>query len=454
FNPSFDNDKFENNALVVTGKVGDRKLVYSGAYLVRNVEQQQDYTNYARGVSGAYYQCVGYSSNPATGQCYTPSTTWKEQERNTHQSHELRLSTPDDKRIRGLVGVYWEDYQILDQTQYSYVTVPICSPTGLNVNCYLPIQPWPGSPAYTPNPASGFFDDIQRTYKQLAEFASIDVDLLPKVLTLTAGIRHFKYDESESGGDVGSSGCKQYATTTYFGPCLTPFGTDFQTRNSATSTTTTGSRPRVNLSWHVTPDLLLYGTWSQGFRAGAFNRSTSCHLPGPDGINQFCVQPYTVPDNITNKEVGWKTEWLDHRIQFDGAVYQEDWSNAQTEFFDPQGGLGTLGFAANGQSYRIRGLESSLLTRVTSGLTVQVSAAWNSSSQTNSPYLVDNNPGSVNYGKNITSIPNPYGPLGSPTSYSPPFKISGHIRYEWPVSDYTAFVQATADHQTHMVTAT
>ena len=55
--------------------------------------------------------------------------------RNTHQSHELRFSTPDDKRIRGLVGVYWEDYKIVDQTQWRYVTVPTCSPTGLNVDC-------------------------------------------------------------------------------------------------------------------------------------------------------------------------------------------------------------------------------------------------------------------------------------------------------------------------------
>ncbi len=54
--------------MVVNGKIGDLKLVYSGAYLVRNVDQQQDYTNYARGVFAFYYQCAGYSTNPATGQ--------------------------------------------------------------------------------------------------------------------------------------------------------------------------------------------------------------------------------------------------------------------------------------------------------------------------------------------------------------------------------------------------
>jgi hypothetical protein len=236
FNPSFDKDKFENTALVVNGKIGDLKLVYSGAYLVRTVDQVQDYTNYARGVFGYYYQCAGYSSDPATGKCYTPSTTWREHEKNTHQSHELRLSSPDDKRIRGSIGVYWEDYKILDQTQWTYVTVPICSPTGLNVDCYLPIQPFPGSAPFKPNPPTGFFDDFERGYKQLAEFASLEIDLIPKTLTITGGIRHFKYDDKETGGDVGSFYCKQFSPTTYFGPCLAPYGTNVSIRSPNRST--------------------------------------------------------------------------------------------------------------------------------------------------------------------------------------------------------------------------
>jgi len=454
FNNSFDKDRFENTALVVSGNVGGFKMVYSGAYLVRNVDQAQDYTNYARGVFGYYYQCAGYSStNAALGQCYTPATIWTEKERNTHQSHEFRVSSPDDYRVRGLIGVYWEDYDIVDQTFWHYTTVPICSPTGLNNNCFRPIQPWAGSPAFNPVPPIGFFDDVERRYKQLAEFASIDFDIIPKELTLTAGIRHFKYDESERGGDVGSFYCKQFAPTNNFGFCTSPYGTNFQTRSAATSAVATGSRSRINMSYHLTPDFLLYATWSQGFRAGAFNRSTSCHLP-VGGINQFCVPAYTVPDNVTNKELGWKTEWFDHHVQFNGAVYQEDWTNAQTGFFDPQGGLGNLAFSTNGPSYRIKGVEPSLLARVASGLTVQVAASWNSSSETKSPYLIVNNPASPNFGQPITSIANPYGPIGSPTSYSPAFKFFGRLRYDWTVNDYTAFIQASGDHQTHMITST
>jgi iron complex outermembrane receptor protein len=461
FNPSFNKDKFENTALVVNGKIGDLKLVYSGAYLVRNVEQTQDYTNYARGSLGFYYQCAGYSStNPAAGKCYTPSTTFSETERITHDSQELRLSTSEDKRIRGTVGVYWEKYNIADQSHWRYVTVPLCSPTGLNNDCYLPIAPWPGSPAFTPNPPIGFFDDVERGYKQLAEFASIDFDVIPKTVTITGGIRHFKYDDSEGpGGDVGSYYCKvgglgPPGPTTTFGPCPTQSGTNVGTR-APNRTTPSGNRARGNLSWHVTEDILLYYTWSQGFRAGQFNRDTSCHhLPPPSGPDIYCVPAFTVPDNVTNNEIGWKTEWLDHRLQFNGAVYQEIWSNAQTGFFDPQGGFGNLAWATNGPSYRVRGVEPSIIARVTHGLTFQASAAWNSSEQTNSPYLIANGPGTATPGQPITSIQNPYGPIGSPTSYSPPFSANARVRYEWALNDYDAFVQVGGVHQAHMITAT
>jgi outer membrane receptor protein involved in Fe transport len=460
FNDSFNKDRFSNTALVVNGKVGPIKLVYSGAYLNRNVEQVQDYTNYARGVFGSYYQCAGYSTNPADGQCYSPSTIWRENLRNTHNSQELRLSTPDDLRIHGLLGVYWEKYNVQDFTHWAYVTVPTCSPTGLNVDCFLPIQPWPGSPGgNAPNPPTGFFDDVERGYKQLAEFASIDLDIIPKVLTIAAGIRHFKYDSNETGGDVGSFYCKQFTPTTYFGFCQNPYGTNFALRE--TRTTNTGNRGRVNVTWHVAPNLMLYYTYSQGFRAGSFNRSTSCHLQDAQGINLYCIPATTEPDNVTNNEFGWKTTWLDNHLLFNGALYKMKWDNAQTVFFDPQGGLGNLAFATNGPSYRVKGIELTTLWHMTPGLTVDVSAAWNSTEQTNSPYLVANNPdllknplSAPSYGQPITSIPNPYGPIGSPTAYSPPFKLTGRIRYDWVMRNYGLFVQGGVAHQGHMVTAT
>src|ERR1700728_3923858 len=75
FNPSHDKDKFESTAWTVNGKIGDLKAVYTGGYLVRNVEQVGDYTNYSRGFYADYYQCYGPSAyHPnLTSTCYSPS---------------------------------------------------------------------------------------------------------------------------------------------------------------------------------------------------------------------------------------------------------------------------------------------------------------------------------------------------------------------------------------------
>jgi iron complex outermembrane recepter protein len=464
FTPSYDKDKFENTALTVTGKIGDLKLVYAGGYLVRNIEQQQDYTNYSRGVWGFYYQCAGYSgAGPGakpTGNCYSPAAPWTETEKNTHNTQELRLSTPDDWRVRGIGGLYWEEYKIYDNTEWLYKSVPTCSPT-FNNNCFNNVQPWPGVPANQPgvrNDSIGFFDDFQRTINQKAAFASVDFDIIPKTLIITAGTRYYRFNEDEKGGDVGSFYCKHFSPTTYFGPCTSatngngqpggigiagtaPYGTNLNLQNP-NSSKYSGFRSRANLSWHATDDILLYYTWSQGFRPGGFNRGVTKTQPEFSPNYQYATPATYSPDTLNNNELGFKTEFLGHRLQLDGAVYQEDWKNTIVEFFDPQQGFGNLTFSTNGPNYRVRGAELQVIARVTEALTVTSSAAYNKSSQQNSPFLVNNNPTSPNFGKPITSIANVFGLRGSPLGQSPLFQGNLRVRYEFPLGDYKAFTQA------------
>jgi iron complex outermembrane receptor protein len=455
FNPSSNKDKFENTALTVNGTVGDLKLVYSASYLVRNVEQVQDYTNYARGVFGYYYQCVGYSqTSAAAGQCYSPSGTWQDTIRNTHQSHEIRLSTPDEWRIRGIAGLYYEQYVADNDTEWLYKTAPTCS-AAVDANCFNNIQPIAG--VYPSNPgvrsdSTAFFSDTQKTIDQKAAFGSADIDIIPKALTLTLGTRYYRFNEKELGSSVSSFGCKVFAPTTYFGPCLTPGYTDVSTQNPNHSTYS-GFKSRANLSWKVTQDALIYYTWSQGFRPGGFNKSSSSHLP-VDGVDQYISPRTYAPDSLTNNELGFKTLWLGHRLQLNGAIYQEDWKNAQVSLFDPQGGLGNLDISTNGGSYQVRGAELQIVAKITEGLSVQGSSSYNHSKQTNSPFLVNNNPLSPTFGQPITTVLNPFGPIGSPLANSPELQWNVRIRDEIPFNDYKAFWQIGAQHIGNSLSAT
>src|SRR5580692_3811710 len=117
FNPAYDKDRFESTAWTVNGKFGNLKAVYTGGYLDRHVEQQGDYTNYARGFYADYYQCHGPSTTAAAA-CYSPSSTWHSTEQNEHMQHELRFSTPDEWRARAIVGAFYEDNRLYDQTAW------------------------------------------------------------------------------------------------------------------------------------------------------------------------------------------------------------------------------------------------------------------------------------------------------------------------------------------------
>src|SRR5580692_9429229 len=222
FNNSYDNDKFESTALTVNGKFGDLKAVYSGGYLVRNVDQVGDYTNYARGLYADYYQCFGTgtagSTNPLTSTCFSPSATWHAVEKNEHLQQEIRLSTPDEWRLRGIAGVFYEVNKLYDQTGWNYKSIPSCTSSGTpgidpgNTGCYSNIGTAPMSTVVNPgvqSDSTSFYQDQLRETRQTAFFVSVNHDITPMVLTLTAGPRHYEFKNSLVGSVTGSFGCFQ-----------------------------------------------------------------------------------------------------------------------------------------------------------------------------------------------------------------------------------------------------
>ena len=467
FNPAYDKDKAEQTSLTVDGRLGWLKAVYTGGYLVRDVEQAGDYTNYTRGVYADYYQCYGPTKTDPTLKptCFSPSASWHSDEENRHMQHEIRLSTPDDWRIRGIVGAFYEDNKLYDQTSWMYKSVPECT-AALDTGCFADLGTFPGSTVVNPGvqpSATSFYQDTVRETKQTAFFASTDIDLIPKTLTLTLGTRHFLFENSYAGSVMSSFDCFEAGTPA--GGCTSAASYNLNAQNL--NDTETGFKSRANLSWHITPDVMLYYTWSQGFRPGGFNQNGGTpHIYGTDGVDQYLLPKSYDSDQLTNNEIGWKTEFWDRKIQWNGAVYRENWNNVQISFFDP-GLVGNLFYNTNGQDFIVKGVETSVVARVFGGLTLQGAGSWNQSRQTNSPALIDNNPASANFGKPIsqdctvntagavtgcTAITNPFGPVGSPTANSPPLQFSLRARYEWSFNGYNTFAQCGVTHTGHSFT--
>ena len=512
FAPAYTKDRYESTAWTLRGESGALNLVYTGSFMTRHIEGQQDYSNYMRSKSGSYYSCIGrgagyfnemsFPQPPPAGlqgtklTCYPPVASWHDAVENEHQSHELRISTDPQYRLRGILGAFWEKFVIFDQMDWYYLAIPQCGPAGSDTltaalnggpACLSAVGPVPGTFASDPGlrPNSAFGEDDQRGYRQLAFFGSVDFDLIPKVLTLTAGTRHYNYDEFENGSVYYSETTNALILNHPNGAC-TNAGACGIPINLASSER--GFVSRGNLSWHITPDIMAYYTYSQGFRPASFNRTISAPgqapilysrasycgaassdprcLPGGSlfglNTNQYLTPVNYKSDTLINNELGIKSEFLDHRVILNASAYRMKWNDVQWELADFVN-LGGFGFVNNGPSYTIKGVELQLSARVAEGLTLQASGSWNSSRQTNTPCLTSagisastpNNPTPA--GQCITIIKglpytNPWGGLGSELPFSPKLQFNVRARYEWSAGTFRPFAMLGASHIASMQT--
>jgi len=507
FTPSYTKDRYDSTAWTLKGRIGDLKAIYAGSFMRRQIDAQQDYSNYLRETAGTYYNCIGPGAayfNPANFpdshldgkplQCYAPVGAWYDKARNDHHSHEVRLSTPEESRVRALVGAYWEKFVINDDMNFNYLGIPQCSEANLAIalaggpDCLSAVGPLPGTHASNPglreNMNNAFGEDVQRGYKQYAFFASVDFDIVPKILTLTAGTRFYHYDEFEEGSVWYTETDNPRIVNHPNGACTTDGTSCGFPINLAKKES--GFRSRANLTWHITPDIMTYYTFSQGFRPGGFNRTESLpgQAPAPIGIAYYCggptaidprcrpggslydlnktqgtaqtVKPFSyTSDNLINHELGLKGEFLNHRLRVNASAYLMHWNDVQSA---PQGFLtSVLGFTdtVNGPSYTVKGLELQLTARMTDGLTLEGTGSWNSSKQTSIPCLksigvtalTPNNPTPA--GQCITIVGGQrfaLGVLDTATPFSSPLIFNLRAHYDWHVGDFRPFAWIGVSH--------
>ena len=55
-------------------------------------------------------------------------------------------------------------------------------------------------------------------------------------------------------------------------------------------------------------------------------------VTGPAASTAIPVAGDYISDFLTNYELGWKSRWADDRLQFNGAVFLEEWDDIQVAF--------------------------------------------------------------------------------------------------------------------------
>jgi iron complex outermembrane recepter protein len=80
--------------------------------------------------------------------------------------------------------------------------------------------------------------------------------------------------------------------------------------------------PKIGLSYDVSDNVFIYGSYTEGFRSGGFNgRARS-----PEALG-----PYE-PEAIKSSELGVKSDWLNGRLRFNPTYFYTKYQNKQEEF--------------------------------------------------------------------------------------------------------------------------
>ncbi|HEY4210916.1 MAG TPA: TonB-dependent receptor [Steroidobacteraceae bacterium] len=317
FYPENSNDRWYQAALTVEGKISNFDLVYAGSYLKRNVDSQLDYSDY----SLFYDICCGYGAynTDNAGNLINPAQHITAKDRYIMQTHELRLTTPKDKPVHAVFGLFWQrESHGIEQRYLIDGFADALSVTG-----------WPNTIWLT---------EQVRTDRDRAAFGEVTWDVTQK-LSLTGGIRVFKDINSLNGFYGFSAG---FSSGTGEAGCFAPGINGAPCTNLDRRTDDSGSTPKFNATYHLTDDAMVYATFSKGFRPGGVNRRGD-------------FPPYKA-DYLSNYELGWKTSWLANRLRFNGAVFWEKWNDFQYSYLGQNG----LTNVTNAGGARIKGIESDL----------------------------------------------------------------------------------------------
>ncbi|MFT5334656.1 MAG: iron complex outermembrane receptor protein [Halioglobus sp.] len=364
----FTDDKWYQIGLTIEGRIGNFDVTYAGSYLDREVDGSFDYSDYSYFYDSTYtsgfYADLHFANDGAravpnifvpapfntadVGSRIMDGAYFTNEDAYTKESHEFRISSPSENRLRGMVGVFWQE-----QEHDFYQTFEVA---GL-ADIMLLNRDEPNGSRF---PDIVYLNSLDRVDKDKAVFASISYDITEN-LEVTGGVRHFEPEVTVEGffgfgvgfSQAGWSGtgevqCADQASDKSDRPC----------RNVDKGIDESDQIYRLNLTYKINDDHMVYATWSEGYRPGGINRAPNA--------GEY------VSDFLTNWEAGWKTEWFNNSLQFNGAVFFEEWEDFQVSFT----GDNAITQVDNGPTAEIYGLESQLLWVPTAGLRLSASFAY------------------------------------------------------------------------------
>ncbi|HZT04424.1 MAG TPA: TonB-dependent receptor [Steroidobacteraceae bacterium] len=290
-------DDFTLADVKVAYDLGFATLTSVTSYTHRNVLVLRDATQLTGSVTVDAFTDASTPADPAGVRTNSPLYD------RTHLnviSQEVRLASNGKQTIDWLVGGFFQHTgrrygQSLPTPGYDALNAKFGNPLGTD-----PLAP----------PDMPFWSDISYKLRQYAAFGEGTWHATDQI-SLTAGLRYYKYDEDRVLNFHG----------VFSSP--TPAG------GIPGSVSSSGASPRIILSYKVLPDAQIYAQASRGFRLGGIN--DPINLPLCSATDKVIFGGYGTwkDEKLWDYEVGLKSQWMDRRLTLNVAAFYEDITNLQ-----------------------------------------------------------------------------------------------------------------------------
>lgn len=413
FSPERNSDSFGLTAWTAEGRLGALDVVYTGGFLDREVDTLLDYTLYS--FTGGYqYYYIANAGGNTPNEIFDLRKQFLDDTESTRITHELRFQGEFAERFRFTAGVFLDDTETNSQSQFQYFGAPA---VGLNTG----VRPRNlSSGINNPNARDAptiFVNDFTRDEEQIAYFVDATFDITD-TFSISAGARYYEIDFALRGATGGSFGCRfagddltifplsdgtvevdsrdTLAVTRPDGTlgCTDNAGNDVTRRfealgdgtldslagffgdgaqgildavangdlsisnlNSDGSSTQDDTIFRFTADWKATEDVLLFATFSEGFRPQTLNRNAGSGASSTEPpFDRFRVPAVVETDELTNYEIGVKGDFFNKSVRLNATAYSAEIDNLQASRFDPSN-VGILVFIENVGDAEVQGID-------------------------------------------------------------------------------------------------
>jgi len=335
FNEEYFDDDFSQISLSISGDLNDNvEYTFTTSSFDRDVNYTYDYSEYVEYYSydGPTYTCdyYDYYYYYNISGCQDPRMSYTQIDNHERDSYEFRLQSKGDSGFQWILGAFSESSKRDYEIAYYW---PGMNPGGLSFQ-----------------PTNGQWWNLDNTREEEVEaiFGEGYFDINDKT-KMTLGFRSYDQDTMVNAKDG------------YFGV--------FDGVDKVFKSNDSGVVPKVNLKHDLSDDLMVYGTYSEGFRASGINRVRPAQTA-------FIPETYD-SDYLESLEFGFKSTLADGKLVLNGAYFMMDWNDFQSTTYNLD--YSTVAFVDNVGNAEIDGLELDATYKPSDTLTL-------------SAYMVSNDP--------------------------------------------------------------